>query len=159
MDVRGSGPDEAESVWFMNSWLLIRRAAGCHADGVSIIEHHDPHGDSPPLHVHRREDEVFHVLDGRLRLRVGDRDLVADAGATVVAPKGLPHTLRVESPGGARYLTITTGGGFENLVRALGRPATASGLPPQSAPTPQSIEALIEAAARNDIAIVGAPLR
>jgi uncharacterized cupin superfamily protein len=42
-----------------------------------VLEHRVPHGDSPPLHVHRNEDEVFHVLEGELRFVAGDRQLSA----------------------------------------------------------------------------------
>src|SRR5439155_6855967 len=62
-----------------------------------------PGGDSPPLHVHRTEDELFHVLDGMLTLRVGDDLIELAAGATALAPKAVPHTYRVDSPT-ARWL-------------------------------------------------------
>ena len=61
------------------------------SDGISVLEHLAPHGDSPPLHVHRDEDEVFHVLEGELRFRVGDDELRAGPGSAARA-QGVPHT-------------------------------------------------------------------
>ena len=58
--------------------------------------------------MHRNEDEVFHVLDGRLLLHVDGRDLVAGPGETVMAPRGVPHTYRVESDR-CHWLVITAG--------------------------------------------------
>ncbi|WP_244560062.1 cupin domain-containing protein [Ensifer aridi] len=117
-----------------------------------------PYGDSPPLHVHRREDEVFHILEGRMRFNIDGHERIAVAGETAVAPKGLPHTFRVESREGARCLTVTRGSDFETLLRQMGRPAKRPELPPQAAPTPEIIAALTQCCAKNGIDIVGAPL-
>jgi quercetin dioxygenase-like cupin family protein len=151
-------PRACESLWFLNTWVTIRRPSAAGDDGVSIIEHRMPYGDSPPMHVHHDEDEIFHVLEGRVRLRVGERELVAGPGQTFVAPRGLPHGYRVESPCGARCLTITTGAGFETMLRAASRPAAASMLPPQAAPTPEQVEALGRLCAANGIDLVGPPM-
>jgi mannose-6-phosphate isomerase-like protein (cupin superfamily) len=147
-----------QNLWFLNSWVILRRPAAAGPEGISIIEHHAPHGDSPPTHLHHREDEIFHVIEGSLRLKVGNREVLAGAGDTVVAPKGVPHCYRVESAAGARYLTIVTGSGFETLVRSVGRPATALALPHPVAPTPAMVEALTREAARNHIDILGPPM-
>lgn len=147
-----------QELWFLNTLVAIRRPSAAGSDGVSIIEHCMPFGEAPPQHVHHDEDEVFHILEGRIRFRVGDREQVAGPGETLVAPRGLPHAFRVESERGARCLTLTTGSGFEGLVRAMARPALGPHLPPPSAPTTQMIAALGEAAARNGIDLLGPPL-
>jgi Cupin domain len=95
------------------------------------------------MHVHRTEDEVFHVIEGRLLVRVAGEDLRVGAGEVVLAPKGIPHTYRVESPEGARWLVTTTRGDFERFVRALSRPAETPTLPaPAEPPTPAQVQAL-----------------
>jgi quercetin dioxygenase-like cupin family protein len=151
--------DRLEHLWFLNTHVIVRIRHTDGADGLSVLEHHVPHGDSPPLHVHRNEDEVFHVLEGELRFIAGGRELRASAGESLLAPKGVPHTYRAESPGGARYLTIMRGGDFEGLVRALGRPAERGGLPDASGPpTPEQAEALAQACLRHGVELVGPPL-
>jgi uncharacterized cupin superfamily protein len=100
-------------------------------DGISLLESVARAGDSPPLHVHDTEDEVFHVLEGELALRVGDEDLRIGAGGTAVAPKRVPHTYRVESEE-ARWLVVTSHGDFDRMVRALSRPAARTELPAPS---------------------------
>lgn len=150
--------EAAAGLWFLNTRVIVRRAAAAGADGVSILEHHLPSGDSPPLHLHHDEDEVFHVLDGRMRFRVGEREFTLCAGDTAVAPKGLPHSYRVESPDGARCLTMVRGSGFESLVRGVSRPAAAAALPEPVAATPEMIAGLTRLAAANGIDLVGPPL-
>jgi quercetin dioxygenase-like cupin family protein len=147
-----------EILWFNNTLVAIRVPSAAGEDGISVVEHHMPYGDSPPLHVHRREDEIFHVLEGEIRFHLAGDEKVARAGETLIAPKGLPHTYRVESFEGARCLTITRGGDFETLLREMGSPAEQAELPPQAAPTQAAIAALVACCAKNGIDIVGAPL-
>lgn len=146
------------ALWFGNTLVTINLAAAAGSDGISIIEHRMPYGESPPLHVHRNEDEVFHLLAGKMRFRVDGKELVASAGQTILAPKGLPHSFRVESAEGAHVLTITQGSDFENMVRATSRPAPRNELPPAAAPTADAIEFLTRSCAENGIDIIGAPL-
>ena len=124
-----------------------------------MLERLAPHGESPPLHVHETEDEIFFVLEGELRVVAGDADIRVGAGETILGPKGVPHTYRVESPEGARWLVITSGGNFERFVRAVSRPAEASELPaPQGPPTPEQADELAAAARKHGIEFVGPPL-
>ena len=64
--------------------------------------------DSGPsyLHIHRSDDEAWHVLAGSLRFRFPDREVDAPAGTTVFVPAGSPHTYRVTEP--SRYLIFLT---------------------------------------------------
>jgi quercetin dioxygenase-like cupin family protein len=152
-------PPLPSELWFLNSFVRIRLSQSNSGDGVSILEHLVPAGDSPPLHVHRTEDEIFHVLDGDFRFTMRDAEQRVGPGAILLAPKGVPHTYRVESPGGGRFLTITARGDFEHFVRAASRPALRSELPePAGAPSPEAIHALATLAARYAIEFVGPPL-
>jgi quercetin dioxygenase-like cupin family protein len=154
-----AGGDRPEHLWFLDTRVIVRIRHADGADGLSVLEHHACHGDSPPLHVHRDEDEVFHILEGELRFRVGDKDIRATAGESLLAPKGVPHTYRVECSGGARWLTIVRGGDFEGFVRAFSRPAERNGLPnPSGPPSPEQAEALARACLRHGIELVGPPL-
>ncbi|HZH52857.1 MAG TPA: cupin domain-containing protein [Microvirga sp.] len=152
-------PKKAEALWFGNTLVKILLSSEHGHDGISIIEHRMPHGDSPPMHVHRNEDEVFHIIEGKMRFQVGQEQIVVGAGETIVAPKGVPHTFRVESSEGARCLTMTKGRDFEGLVRMAGTPVTVDELPPRmSVPTPEMIEMLVKACQTNNIDVVGVPL-
>jgi quercetin dioxygenase-like cupin family protein len=81
-------------------------------------------GQGPPLHVHRDEDEVIYVLEGALRIKLGDELIEAAPGAFAFIPRGVPHTW--QSVGAARFfVTVTPASpGFEQLfVRYAELPA------------------------------------
>jgi mannose-6-phosphate isomerase-like protein (cupin superfamily) len=59
-----------------------------------------------PPHVHLDEDEAWYVLEGRLGVRLGDREVEADAGSAVFGPRGVAHTYWNAGPGVARYLLV-----------------------------------------------------
>lgn len=133
----------ANQFWFQNSLLTIRVSMSDDQDGISVLEHRVPYGFSPPLHFHRGEDEVLHVLEGEFRVKVKDQEHRLGAGEVLLAPKGVPHTYRVESVQGGRCLTITVRGDFERFVRAVSRPAERSELPgPAGPPSADAIQAL-----------------
>lgn len=149
----------AGTLWFLNTLVCVRVSEREGSDGISVLEHRAPYGDSPPLHLHRNEDEVFYVLDGEFRIQVAGEERRIGPGESLLAPKGVPHTYRVESQAGARWLTVTGNGDFERFVRTLSRVAERNDLPePAGAPTPQAIEALSAAAHAHGIEIVGPPL-
>ncbi len=149
---------QAESLWFKGTLAKIRLGLAQGRTDLAIIEQWLPYGESPPLHIHRNEDEIFLMIEGTMRFVVGGKEIVARAGDTLLAPKEVPHTFRVESPEGAHCFTITTGSDFEKLVRAFGSPALSDELPPPMEPTPEMIEALTRTCRENGIDIVGPPL-
>jgi Cupin domain len=59
-----------------------------------------------PLHVHHHDDEAWYVLEGRLRVRIGDDEHDVPAGAAVIGPSGLPHTFWNPDPVPARYVIV-----------------------------------------------------
>jgi quercetin dioxygenase-like cupin family protein len=149
--------ERADALWFGDTSIVIRVSAA-DGDGICVVEHEMPFGDAPPLHIHRNEDEIFHILHGALRLRIGDHERIARRGETLRAPKGVPHAYRVESLEGARVLTITRGADFEGMLRAAGRPPSFAGLPVPVPIDSAMAAGLAEICARHAIEIVGPPL-
>ena len=150
--------DDLRTLWFLNTRVTIRVSSRDGTDDISVLEHWAALGDSPPLHIHHDEDEVFHVLEGEVTFQVRGMSHRTRAGDIVIAPKGLPHTYRVESREGARMLTVTRGR-FESFVRALGRPAETQGMPvPSGPPTREQAEALARTCLEFGIELVGPPL-
>jgi Cupin domain len=58
------------------------------------------------LHIHRSDDEAWHVLDGVLRFHLADGSFDAPAGTTVFVPAGTAHTF--SCPVSSRYLIFLT---------------------------------------------------
>ena len=59
-----------------------------------------------PLHVHHADDEAWHVVSGALRFRFANRELIAQAGSTVLVPAGVPHTFGNAGPEPSRFIII-----------------------------------------------------
>ena len=143
-----------EPLWFIDGLVHIR-VSGEETNGqYSLLENHVPRGDMPPLHVHHEEDEVFHVLEGETTLFVPGRAVRLTAGETFRAPRGIPHTYRVESPT-ARLLVFCSPARFDGFVRAVSERAPAEELPPPGRPfDPDSFAAT---AAEYGIELLGPP--
>ncbi len=150
------GPGEGAAVWHLDT-LKTFKAMGEETGGRLVAwEELLPHRSSPPLHVHHEEDEAWFVLDGELTFQVADQTWAAAEGSFVWAPRGLPHTFRVDSPT-ARLLALAVPGRFDLFVRATGRPAEAPTLPPPPM-GPPDMAALLGAAREHGIEILGSPL-
>jgi quercetin dioxygenase-like cupin family protein len=140
-----------DTLWFTTTRARIL----IHEDGCSLIEDEAEHGDTPPLHVHHGHDEAFHVLSGRLSLHLPGTRIDLAAGEAAFAPRDIPHTYRVESEEGARWLVWTNSGEFASFVAEVSIPAEGDGYPPPEAlPAPEDLAA---AAARNGIEVLGPP--
>ena len=108
---------------------VIKASSETTGGRVAVIEHLAPQGAGSPLHVHRREDEWFYVIEGALTFWVGGEVIEAPAGSFVYGPRDIPHTFLVSSEE-ARFLLVTEPAGFEGFMRAMGQPAPSLTIPP-----------------------------
>lgn len=63
-------------------------------------------GDLPPAHLHPAQDERFEVLEGRLRVLVGDGERTLEPGDVLDVPRGTVHAM-IATGGGARAIWQT----------------------------------------------------
>jgi mannose-6-phosphate isomerase-like protein (cupin superfamily) len=150
-----SAPGEGPALWFRDARVTLRATGASTGGAYALWETVAPPGDSPPLHVHHREEESFFVLEGMLTFRCGERTFSATPGSFVLLPRAVPHTFLVHGPGNARVIGLMTPGGGEQFFVAGGRPAAGDGLPPKS---PPDLELLRRAFAKYGQEIVGPPL-
>jgi quercetin dioxygenase-like cupin family protein len=130
-------PEAGEARWWLGG-LAVIKLTGKETEGrFSLIELLYPPKLEVPLHVHTREDELFHLLEGTISYRIGASRLDAAPGHTVFAPRNIPHNFTVTSAGPARYLIVYSPAGFEDCIRETSEPAQALTLPPNPyAPIP-----------------------
>jgi mannose-6-phosphate isomerase-like protein (cupin superfamily) len=57
--------------------------------------HYDIAADAAPLHEHQHEqEEVWHIVEGRVALTIAGEEQVLDAGCIAVVPPHTPHSVR-----------------------------------------------------------------
>jgi mannose-6-phosphate isomerase-like protein (cupin superfamily) len=103
-----------------------------------------------PLHMHHVENEWFYVLEGEYDIQVGDRLFSLKPGASVYAPKLIPHTWHDvgETPG--RMLVVAQPAGrIEAFAKDL------FNLGGTGAPDAGAMKALFE---KHNMEILGPPL-
>jgi mannose-6-phosphate isomerase-like protein (cupin superfamily) len=144
----------AQPLWFVDHLVHIRVDGDASGGALALLDERGRRGDMPPLHVHRRDDETFYVLEGELTVFAGGEGITVGAGHAAFAPRDVPHTYRVESDE-AHWLVITAPAGFDAFVREVAAPASAEELPPAGRRVDPEI--LARAAVRAGIEILGPP--
>ena len=76
-------------------------------------------GEGIPPHVHHREDETFHVVEGELEMWCGGHTTRLRAGDTFFAPRNIPHSPTFAGGNVGRVLVTLTPAGFERVFREL----------------------------------------
>jgi quercetin dioxygenase-like cupin family protein len=143
-----------EPLWFIDGLVHVHVSGDETQGRYALLENHLPQGDMPPLHVHHEEDEVFHVLAGEVTLFVPGQAVSLRAGETFRAPRGIPHTYRVESET-TRVLVFCAPARFDGFVRSVSEPAPAEELPPRGRPFDP--ERFAATAAEYGIELLGPP--
>jgi quercetin dioxygenase-like cupin family protein len=129
-------PSQREDAFWWQGGLYRMKARAADTGGsLGLVEASLYGGFGPPLHVHRREDEAFYVIEGEIRFRQGDEELLCGSGKWVWGPRDVPHTFKVESER-ARVLILVTPGGFERMFEVGGVPVSESPDPPAQAYDP-----------------------
>lgn len=148
--------DTQRAVQFLGGLVRVRAQAADTAGAYALLEHTGERGYMSPLHLHESDEETFLILDGTLRVEVGNEVRSVGTGGLALLPRGLAHGFVVTSPT-ARFLTLhTPGGGFDAFVEEAGVPF--DGLVPPDAGPGLDPEELQRMAAAHGIQIVGPPL-
>jgi quercetin dioxygenase-like cupin family protein len=92
-------------------------------------------GGGPPPHIHHREDETFQILEGEYEWTVGGKTFIAEKGATIFAPRGIPHTYCYLGKTPGRLMCVITPAGFEGFFEEIGALS-----PPQQQDIPRVME-------------------
>jgi quercetin dioxygenase-like cupin family protein len=151
----GLASGEGEALWAFGFLATVKASSETTDGRVAVIEHLGPRGAGSPLHVHRREDEWFYILEGEVTFWVGGQVVNAPAGSFVYGPRDVPHTFTVASEQ-ARFLLVAEPAGFDGFFRAAAVPAERLEIPPPPGEAPD-IARLTALAAEYGIDILGPP--
>lgn len=101
--------------------MEIRLRAEQTGGSMSVMECWIPPGAGPVLHTHRREDELWCVVDGKFRFRAGDETVEIAAGELAFGPRGTPHTFKNIGTAPGKLLVVCTPGGLERMFEEYAR--------------------------------------
>jgi mannose-6-phosphate isomerase-like protein (cupin superfamily) len=107
---------------FLGVTMQIHLSGVQTGDEFSLIGATMPPGGDGGLHLHTREDESVHLLEGCLDVTIGEETFTMQAGQTYFAPRNIPHRLRNSGNVPARALLINTPGTFDKFVQMAGTP-------------------------------------
>ena len=114
------GPGEGATISALGSMYTTKMDGEATGGAYALVEE-ELWGDPTPLHLHTREEEAFYVLSGRLAVWVDGTEQVAEPGAFLLVPRGVPHAARRMTDEPVRMLTLVSPSGlqrfFESVVR------------------------------------------
>ena len=141
------------SVWY-NGFLMTFLATAEDTQGqFALIEVLGTRGNVPPPHIHRREDEVFYVLEGEVVASVGDRTIKGTPGTMIFLPRDVRHSFTIESEQ-LRMLILVTPAGLEGWFKEFSVPAPAMMLPPMGDVGYSEVQRMLEVAPRYGLEFV-----
>ncbi len=134
----------------VNSNILDVKISGNDTNGeLAIFEQTSlSQGRGTPLHVHPAQDEIFYVLDGSYRFKVGDDIHNLTIGDSIFLPRQIPHAWTQVSEKGKMTVILQPAGKLENFF------VTMAALDHE--PTSEEVASIFEA---NDMQVVGPPLK
>lgn len=141
--------DEGTSLPTMVDGLTTIKARTADTKGsLAVLEFlHEP-GAETPLHVHFREDELWYVIEGEYRCKVGREIFRLSTGGVALGPRGVPHCFQNLSETTGRMLVIWTPSGMERFFEQYA----------ELMPGPVSPEQMDALASENWFEFLGAPL-
>lgn len=97
---------------------------------VAMVKHRlPPKRLGGPMHRHANEDEISHVLEGVMGLKVEDRVITVRSGEQVVKERGNWHTYWNPGEEPLVFLEVIAPGGFAGFFEELARVQPEGGTP------------------------------
>jgi len=113
--------NDGELLEFFGETVLVKVHGRHTLDSCAICEVTTPPGKGSPPHFHDREDELFLMRSGRMRILANGAWTEVRPGDVVFAPKGRVHAYHNHGTEPARFWLIVTPAGFEEFYRDLDR--------------------------------------
>lgn len=89
---------------------------------IYLVQGLMPKGSVVPLHVHELEDEIFHVLEGKVELTLGDKTIQGKKGDIIYLPLGIKHGIRTVGDETAKVLNyVIPGKNFESFFNKMNK--------------------------------------
>ncbi len=134
----------------VNSNILDVKVSGSDTNGdLAIFEQTSlSQGKGTPLHIHNAQDEIFYVVEGSYKFKVGDEKYDLTTGDSIFLPRQVAHAWTQVSEKGKMTVIMQPAGKLENFF------VTMAALDHE--PSQQEIAKIF---ADNDMQVVGPPLK
>ncbi len=134
----------------VNANVLDVKISGTDTEGnLAIFEQTSlSQGKGAPLHVHPFQDEIFYVLDGNYRFKVGEEDFYLSTGESIFLPRKVPHAWSQASESGKMLVVLQPAGKLETFF------VTMSSL--DHIPSQKEVNKIFS---DNEMEVVGPPLK
>lgn len=142
-------PGEGKEVRAFGDTIVFKVVGEQSENGVTIGLAITPPGGGPPLHVHRREDEIFIIVSGDLEMNVLGEWMKAPPGSVVFLPRDVPHQFKNVGSEPSHHWVICTPSGFESFYEKCSAVFAAGG--------PPDMERILAICAEHGAEIVGPP--
>lgn len=146
-------PDKGERFTIIGGGVKVLIDGEASGGRCCMFECPIPVGDGPPLHRHDNEDEMFYVLEGRIKFSIDGEEFIGEKGAFACAPRGSVHAFLNVGTDTARLMVTCTPSGLEIPFRAVRDPEPGSGKQPLTQ------EEVIAEFAKAGVTFVGPPLK
>jgi mannose-6-phosphate isomerase-like protein (cupin superfamily) len=143
---------------FMGVPMTIHLSGTQTGGDFSLIEGAMPPGGDGGLHMHTRENETLHLLEGELHVTIGEENFILKRGESYFAPRNIPHRLQNLGNITARALLINTPGTFDDFVRQAGIPFTED-IAPSGPPSPEQLSHILSLADSFGVKVLAPPER
>jgi mannose-6-phosphate isomerase-like protein (cupin superfamily) len=140
----------ADPIWSLGTLMTLKTRS----PELEVIEALALPGISPPLHRHDFGSESFYVIEGGMRVLVGDSEVTLGPGDLVRIPPSTPHTFMTLGDEPTRVLDILAPAGLWDFFVECGEPATELRVPDAVVVPPD----LAEIVTRYDGKVLGPPL-
>jgi quercetin dioxygenase-like cupin family protein len=146
-------PGERETISMPgNEVSFVHRGA---AGAYSMVEWaSEPGAPGSSVHIHRKTDEAFYVLEGTFGFQVGEETVEGSAGSFVFAPKGTKHAFWNKGPTTARLLLTMSPPEFWRYLKEL-----AEGLVEARDDAEAAMKLRKRLSEKYDVEVVGPPRR
>ena len=115
-------PGGGVSYDWANDHVFVKVAAADTGSAYSVVEDNFKATFALGLHLHRQHAETFYILAGSLDFYVDGEWMVAQTGACVHVPPGIPHAVTItQGFAGARSLMIFQPSFFDGFLADLAR--------------------------------------
>ncbi len=114
---------------------------------LTVFEYTGKVKGGPPLHIHLKQDEIFFIIEGEYKFKVGEDIHYLKSGDTIFLPRKVPHCFAQTTDNGKMFFMFQPSGKMEDYFRTIGAL--------KGQPTPEEGAKIF---ADHEMKIVGPPL-